>query len=1459
MLYCNNAFCDINDGLVAYYPFEGDVEDYTGNYSGISYNSISFKPGISGLSASFNGLDSYIKTNTVSESWPTWSVGFFVKINDIRRSIIFEREVVGEYYDFEIGLDDQNVLRIENDNGDYPVMQSIKPLRVGEWYHIVVTYDGNEKKLYINGDLDYTIIDKNSLISVKSPFLIGRHVNSSYPNYFSGYIDELRVYKRALSGSDVLLLYNKIGKIIFSSSGSEVEAASNPNESSELFTKLEDSIGNLCNGGFNSPGPFLVSNGDYFHDHTDINIPALGLPLAITRYYNSIDLYDGPFGHGWNLDYTARLIEMESENATSSATVHLGNGVRRKFTLNTDGSYSPPTGQDDTLVRNVDGSFTFNGQCETCGTKPRKAYHFNTDGALTAIADPNGNLQTISYNTDGRIQGVSDPNGRSLTFAYGANGRVATITDFDSRVWTYGYDDDDNLISVTDPLTNTISYQYDENHNLTAIIDAKGQTVSAMTYDESDKLRSFTDNGGTYGIDYDPVSQVTSKTNPAGGLFTFTYDANGNITNKLGPQGKSLTMTWDQNVNVSSKVSGRNVVTAYTWDEDHNLSSVSQDASGLNATTVYGYDPVSGKPNNIVDPRGNITSMVYDPKGNLLELHAPIGSSTNTYNVAGQLVRSEDPDGYVTAREYDANGYLTRVYVPDTSIQTVMTYDVRGNLLTRTDPNGSTTSYTYDAIDRLKTVTDALGNATQFEYDANDNLVRTTDPAGTQTNFVYDAQDRLVTRIDGMGGQTQYTYDNLGNVLTVTDPLGNTTTYTYDELSRVIRVENSLGHAWQFAYDSSDNLTARTDPNGNVTAYSFDALNRLTSVVEANGVTTRYEYDKNGNMLAIVDGNGVTSASSDYDANNRPTAHRDGLGHETRMTYSAGGRLLTRTNAKGEVTSHAYEPHTGRLATITYASGRKETFSYDTAGNLVSVTDTQTGAAVSLSYDALNRVATETQLGQTLSYTYDASGNRETLTLPGVGTYTYDFDALNRLISIVNPQGETTSFTYDAAGRRTRLTYGNGAYSAYDYDQANRLASIMHHKSDGSLLTFYAYGYDNMNNRQSVVENNSTIISYSYDSTYKLLAAATGNQTVSFTYDPVGNRLSRSDEAGTATYAYDDANRLLSQNSTDGGSAVFTYDEVGRLQTKVVTTADLSSQTFTFTYDEKDQLVAVTSSAGVNNQYAYDPLGRRIRAVNSQGVRRFIYDGQNPLADISGDDATPLYSLIYTPALDLDVLAGYSESGQSRYYLRDGLNSVREVLGADAAPLAGYEYQPYGRIKAQSGVSESDFTFTGRRLEADSGLMYYRTRYYDPDIGRFLKKDSYAGQINDPLSLHRYGYVHGNPVSHIDPTGEFVFTTIVIGSTATYYAYSAITAFAVVAISSSIAPDIAKAITDTAKQTGKTYCNIVTREMKKDDNKFWSIIGSASHKFCEVEGEEFLNSVDKIMTANRESNMCGEN
>jgi len=163
--------------------------------------------------------------------------------------------------------------------------------------------------------------------------------------------------------------------------------------------------------------------------------------------------------------------------------------------------------------------------------------------------------------------------------------------------------------------------------------------------------------------------------------------------------------------------------------------------------------------------------------------------------------------------------------------------------------------------------------------------------------------------------------------------------------------------------------------------------------------------------------------------------------------------------------------------------------------------------------------------------------------------------------------------------------------------------------------------------------------------------------------------------------------------------------------------------------------------------YRYDGLGRRIEKVGNGLTRRFIYDGEDILLEY---DETNTLLARYTHGPGIDEPIAMTRGGSIFFYLQDGFGTVTELTEGTGTTAQSYVYDAWGNIVQQTGNLENPYTYTGREFDPETGLYYYRARYYDPVVGRFLNKDPIGFSGGDTTL---YSYVSNRPTYFIDPTG----------------------------------------------------------------------------------------------------------
>ena len=252
-------------------------------------------------------------------------------------------------------------------------------------------------------------------------------------------------------------------------------------------------------------------------------------------------------------------------------------------------------------------------------------------------------------------------------------------------------------------------------------------------------------------------------------------------------------------------------------------------------------------------------------------------------------------------------------------------------------------------------------------------------------------------------------------------------------------------------------------------------------------------------------------------------------------------------------------------------------------------------------------------------------------------------------------------------------------------------------------------------------------------------AADTEIDRIDYAYDPAGQRILKDHEQGLANQetplvaTYDDANRMVTFN----GHAL-TYDANGNL-----TRRDTAEGPVTYTWNARDELVAIAGPHGTAS-FAYDHLGRRIEKTVNGVTTGYLYHGAQAIAELNGTSIAAAYHVGL--AID-EVVARYTDEGE-RSLLSDALGSVVALADETGMVSTRYGYSPYGETAEAGEENDNPLKYTGREDDG-TGVYYYRARYYDPELKRFVSVDpiGLAGGVNV------YAYVGNNPLDQIDPHG----------------------------------------------------------------------------------------------------------
>lgn len=1042
---------------------------------------------------------------------------------------------------------------------------------------------------------------------------------------------------------------------------------------------------------------------------------------------------------------------------------------------------------------------------------------YDNVGNLTTITDAEGHVTTLTYDQLDRLTDITDALSGVTTMTYDLVGNITSINDANGHVTTYLYDDLDRLTDETNAESESTHYDYDDNGNLTAVIDAEtNQTaltydaanrLTSITNAENEIVTFAYDSLGNisdlvqpntvpihweYDALYRPIELIQNYQPAAAGdtetnvTYQFEYDLNGN-----------LELVRDPLTNESS----------FEYDE---LNRLTRDVNALGDDIVYVYNAVDNLI-SVTDRRNNTTELDYDEANRLTDVTDALdGISSYSYDRVDNLTSYADENNHATMLEYDDLNRLETVTNPETHL-IELAYDAVGNVTQFTDARSASTTLEYDDVNRLIRATDALNGETELQYDEVGNVTQVSDANDHVTLIGYDLAYRTTSITDAEAYITRFEYDDNGNITLVEDGNSNVTEVAYDALDRILSVTNAENETTAYTYDAIGNLIDTIENDGVTKRNGYDDIYRLTAVtLNHNGTGTaldsdilyQYGYDANGNLTSITDP--LTHITTfQYDELNRMTRETNPLANRWDYNYDPADNLIERIDGNNNSTTYDYYPD-DQLQTINYDDGTSVAFEYDPNNNLTQMADSL--GTTNLSYDALNRLTNVNDaLGRSLAYGYDPVGNLTSMTYPHGGTVQYGYFDNDWLETVSDTAGRVTTYERNGVGQMTSTVFANGAISTNTYDDANRLRSITHSEDGGELISSYSYTLNEVGLRTSAEIAygrpwpKTVTESYEYDGLRRLTGVTDDlGFAASYDYDQVGNRTrwaanddQTTQEAGDAfdiTYSYNEANQLLTQVQDDE-STTYSYDANGNRTNKHWTQTDYPYQYGTdYAYDREDRLTSATNYR-INDsletghrrnkdetRLAYDGMGRRLSKeyIEHDGRGRvafteYVFDGLDVVAEYPVWEEAEFRGrnnhrneFYYNDNMQIVSQRRFPNgvAAQNYNYHYDGRMNVVSLTEETNRAWVHYQYDAYGQQLPAWGNTphpewheHNQYKVTGKEWDDKLGMSYFGSRYYESSTAQWPTQDAYRGTLGLPVTLHRYGYVHANPINLYDYYG----------------------------------------------------------------------------------------------------------
>ena len=578
----------------------------------------------------------------------------------------------------------------------------------------------------------------------------------------------------------------------------------------------------------------------------------------------------------------------------------------------------------------------------------------------------------------------------------------------------------------------------------------------------------------------------------------------------------------------------------------------------------------------------------------------------------------------------------------------------------------------------------------------------------------------------------------------------------------------------------SANEETVTDKAGKVIKTVRDGLGRVTSVVQ-DGNTTNYGYDALGNLVRVDQNGGGFSQVRIfvYDHHSRllqawqpetsPMSPADPgnpgvpTNRPTIYSYNDDGNLWTRTDGRGVITTHTYDVH-GKLKATSYSDGTPSvTLNYDFGGRLSSA-DAANVSTTTFYYDSLGRFQRSGQTTFGVPYNFGTSA----------GDSGYGWNLADALVRSKLPSGRVIDYAVSAANRQQSLTsnsqvysqvssfapsgvprfstYGNGATESLVLNSLGQLTGLTIQRSGATLLSLtneYEPSANNGNLKSQTIAPVNMKQSYLYDARNRLGSASeqpTGGGAVtwsqSFGFDDFGNNWVSAQEGAlpgggprpnqAAWYQMAGTSGTVVNNRIAGEQ----YDGAGNQTSLGALTAE---------YDGAGRMKLIRSGSRTVASFAYDAFGQRVWAVRDGLSTVMVYDALGRLS--------------------AEYEAGVAGPLQPQYLTMDQLGSVRIATDGAGNVVRRADFLPFGeeipaglggRTLAGYGQGGPRQRFTGQERETESGVDYFKARYFNGAQGRFTSADGpmVDQSAGDPGSWNLFAYGRNNPLRWVDPSGR---------------------------------------------------------------------------------------------------------
>jgi YD repeat-containing protein len=931
-------------------------------------------------------------------------------------------------------------------------------------------------------------------------------------------------------------------------------------------------------------------------------------PVRVKFYYNSGSTYNGRAGRGWKFCYDLRYIR---NNFNDDIIIVMPDDRAQLYKYDTTKSfYYSPGLTHDSLIETGNGFILSVKNDSLLGNGFDAFYHFEAENHhyLTKISNYAGQEINFEYDNEKKLKRINFFDTYFLVFSYNDD-KISEILLSENYSFRY-YFESDFFTGVEYPDGGMISYSYDDCNRLSLFSDKKFKNFE-ISYDDNCRIKKIDtpEDGFYYELHY--LENESRIENADGETAKFIYDTNFRIVQYIDYSGNNTSFSWNSDNSLKSKTLPGNLEYRYFYIDgnlveiqnpvDNSIEFEYNNNRKIARKTdyegnIFQYDYHSELKDKIItyiEPENGVYSLKYNDNGLISQFLNPAGDSVNfsyepmpgsgqalnsveffngpkyelEYDYFGNISRIVNPAGNAYNFEYYGHNFLSAVIYPDSSSNSVI-YDQNGNITTQIFPNQSFTNSFFDGLNRLKTYRDIGSIQSIFDYRGNGEILKITGKDSLKQNFDGTELSRF-----SIGYKHNFDIEYKGSKVYRISEGNNSKSFIYNEFGEVKHLKANGDTIFSAEFDKNGRIT-EIETGLTRKSFKLDSLGRIIGIDYPTGIKETFEYDIFGKLVKITDvGTGIYEIS------------RDRFGYPTEIL----------------------NPY-----------GQKISFEFDTSGNLTLQTD-EMQLTKEIAFDNRNRMVFQKDYdGFETNFEFDELGRINKVIYDDRSEKIISRNSFGRINEIIYPGGLKKAFTYSVNGLPKTISDSYGNSSEFEFDELNRLISINtpEYKFD------YLFDYNNLLKRAKSNFNLELNFLYPFSGSRIEMTDNTG-KTMDIGIMP-GNIEITNANSDASVIVTDPLNRIISYRLANGTGYNYSYNPYNKADFKSVNSVKLfeteyffelpenisytENRKIEFIHDNKNRIAEVTDNYGRNLMLAYTG-NSLVSNINYNGLSRgFEYD-----------------------------------------------------------------------------------------------------------------------------------------------------------------------------------------------------------------------------------------------------------